>query len=220
MNVHNAPVSDVLNICFQYESLSYTISDGRIVVKPAQSGVPDVGSDLPPPIAIHGQVTDSLGNPLVGASISVKGSKGGVSTDGDGNFVLNGVDDHAVLIISFTGYENKQYTLSGQSDIKVFLSRSNNILGEIVVTALGIRRSEKSLSYSAQIVHGEELTRVKTDNLMNAVNGKVAGITISPSASGIGGSVKVLLHAEVSQPHRKWPFIRHRRGADHQFFQL
>src|SRR6202020_1785110 len=90
-------------------------------------------------------------------------------------------------------------------ELAIELASNNKNLNEVVVTALGIKRSEKSLTYSTQQIGGAELTTAKTDNLMNSLNGKVAGVTISPSASGVGGSVKVILRGSRSASGNNQP---------------
>jgi TonB-linked SusC/RagA family outer membrane protein len=146
---------------------------------------------------ITGTVKDSTGQVLVGVNVAVKGTQTGTQTNIDGKFTLN-ANTGDVLVFSYIGYASKEVTVGTSTAINVVLSSSARGLNEVVVTALGIKRSEKSLTYATQSVGGTELTTVKSDNLMNAVNGKVAGVTITPSASGVGGSAKVLLRGNRS----------------------
>lgn len=147
--------------------------------------------------AIHGTVRDSSGTTLVGVTVAVKGTPNGTQTDAQGQFTLN-VKPGDVLVFSYIGYTSKEVTVGAETTLNVTLSSSVHELQQVVVTAFGIRRSEKSLTYSTQQVSGDELTRAKSDNLVNNLTGKVAGLTVAPSASGVGGSSKVILRGNKS----------------------
>jgi TonB-linked SusC/RagA family outer membrane protein len=145
---------------------------------------------------IKGTVKDASGLPLVGVSVQVKGTKISTQTDANGNFaILANVGD--VLIFSYIGFARQEANVTS-TVVSITLQEDSKQLGEVVVTALGIKKSEKTITYATQQVSGSELTRVKTDNLMNSLNGKVSGVTISPSASGVGGSAKVILRGNKS----------------------
>jgi TonB-linked SusC/RagA family outer membrane protein len=141
---------------------------------------------------VSGTVKDETGAALPGVSVSIKGTNTGTQTDVNGHFRLN-ASPGDVLVFSYVGYNVKEVTVGSRTDYEVSLVPNGKNLNEVVVTALGVKRSEKSLVYANQVVGGDELTTVKNDNLMNSLNGKVAGVDISPSTSGVGGSVKVIL---------------------------
>ncbi|MDF2431420.1 MAG: hypothetical protein JWP44_1051 [Mucilaginibacter sp.] len=143
-------------------------------------------------IPVKGIVKDSTGAALVGVSVSVKGTSTGTQTDVNGAFSLN-ANPGDVLVFTYIGYVKKQVTIINSNTLTVVLSSDAHSLTEVVVTALGVKRSEKSLVYANQVVSGSELNNIKSDNLMNSLNGKIAGVDISPSTSGVGGSVKVIL---------------------------
>ncbi|WP_183578356.1 SusC/RagA family TonB-linked outer membrane protein [Mucilaginibacter sp. X5P1] len=147
--------------------------------------------------SIKGVVKDETGATLPGVSVVIKGSTKGTQTDANGNFTL-AANKGDVLVFSYVGYAAKEVTLSGAPVITVTLTSSASQLDVVVVTALGIKRSQKSLTYAQQQISGSQLNDVKTDNLMNSLNGKVAGLAIQPSASGVGGSAKVLLRGSRS----------------------
>lgn len=143
---------------------------------------------------IRGTVTDENGNPLANASVVVKGTNQGVTTNSNGDFSINVPDGGAVLVISFTGYETREVSVSSnQTSVSVSLSPSSGALSEVVVTALGITRAEKSLTYAAQVVGSSDLDIAKETNLVNSLEGKVSGVVINRSATGPGGSSKVVL---------------------------
>lgn len=146
---------------------------------------------------IKGTVRDNTGTTLIGVSVRVKGTTSGTQTDANGQFTIN-CNTGDVLIFSYIGYASQEVTVGAAESINITLAPSNDQLQQVVVTALGIRRSEKSLTYSSQQIGGDELTRAKSDNLVDNLSGKVAGLTISPSASGVGGSAKVILRGSKS----------------------
>ena len=146
---------------------------------------------------IKGVVRDETGQPLAGVTITVKGSSLAVRTDAEGRFSINAKTGD-VLLFSYVGLNTKEVTLTGLTDLSVELAANGKNLNTVIVTALGIKRSEKSLTYSTQQIGGNELLTAKTDNLMNSLSGKIAGVDIAPSASGIGGSTKVILRGNRS----------------------
>jgi len=153
---------------------------------------------------IKGTVKDSKGEPLAGVSVSIKGTTKGTQTDVNGNFTLQAnIGD--VLVFTYVGFVKTEVAVNSTNPISVILADDSKQLTEVVVTALGVKRSEKSLVYANQVVGGNELNSVKTDNLMNSLNGKVAGVDISPSSSGVGGSVKVILRGSKSASGNNQP---------------
>ena len=135
--------------------------------------------------------------PIIGASVLIKGSSKGVTTDFDGNFQITVPADANTLVVSYIGMRTQEVAVTGNF-IQVALQNESKVLDEVVVTALGIQKKEKSLTYSTQIVRGDELTRVKDPNMMNALAGKTAGVQINKSAGGLGGSAKVIIRGNRS----------------------
>jgi len=155
--------------------------------------------------AIKGTVKDASGQPLIGVNIQVKGTSRGTQTDANGAFTVQ-ASAGEVLVVSYIGFAKKEVTVAGPAvALNIVLSEDSKTLGEVVVTALGIKKSEKSITYASQQIGGGELTRVKSDNLMNSLNGKISGVTISPSASGVGGSAKVILRGNKSAAGNNQP---------------
>ena len=146
---------------------------------------------------VTGRVVDSAGEPLIGATIMVEGTKEGAVTDIDGNFTIN-TTSKAKLVISYVGYTTQTVLVGDKTTIDVTLKEVANTMNEVVVTALGIKRAEKALSYNVQSVGSNELTRNKDANFVNSLNGKVAGVNISKSASGVGGATRVIMRGAKS----------------------
>ena len=146
---------------------------------------------------VTGRVVDSAGEPLIGATIMVEGTKEGAVTDIDGNFTIN-TTSKAKLVISYVGYTTQTILVGDKTTIDVTLKEVANTMNEVVVTALGIKRAEKALSYNVQSVGSNELTRNKDANFVNSLNGKVTGVSISKSASGVGGATRVIMRGAKS----------------------
>ncbi len=139
----------------------------------------------------------SDGVPLPGVNIIVKGTTNGVQTDFDGNYAID-ASAGDVLVFSYLGMVNKEVTIGSDTIINVQLEEDTEQLEDVVVTALGIKKSRKSLTYAAQDIKSDELQRVKQTNPINSLSGKVAGVNITRSSSGAGGSVKVTLRGNNS----------------------
>ena len=143
-----------------------------------------------------GVVNDNVG-PVIGAGVVVSGTTNGAITDENGSFTLSNVPMGATLVVSCIGYETVEVVFNGQP-ISVLLREDTLLLDEVVVTALGISREKKSLGYAVQDVKAEELTRGGGVTLTDALTGKVAGLMINNSATGAGGSTRVVLRGNSS----------------------
>lgn len=147
---------------------------------------------------ISGRVTDTGSNsPIPGVNVSLQGTTTGSITDVEGNYAI-AASTGSVLVFSFVGMEPQSVTVGTGDVINVQLNESSNMLEGIVVTALGIKREEKTLTYATQTVGGDELTRTRDPNVMNSLAGKAAGIEIKRNSSGAGGSTKVVLRGNKS----------------------
>jgi TonB-linked SusC/RagA family outer membrane protein len=155
--------------------------------------------------SVSGTVTDDQGIPLPGATVLVKGTASGAVTDFDGNYTIE-VAIGQTIVISFVGYETEEITVSNNSTFDVTLQPSN-ALDEVVVTALGITREKKALAYSVTQVDGSKFVESRTANLGNALTGKVAGVNITPPASGAGGSTRITIRGGSSLGGNDQPLV-------------
>lgn len=150
---------------------------------------------------VSGKVTDEGGIPLPGVTVVVKATTRGMATDMDGKYSIQ-VKEGATIEFSSVGFisQSKKIPTGGGKTftLNIILKEETQQLGEVVVTALGIKRQEKALSYNVQQVKAEELTKVKDANFVNNLNGKVAGVNIQRSASGVGGATKVIMRGAKS----------------------
>ncbi|MDD4191659.1 MAG: SusC/RagA family TonB-linked outer membrane protein [Mangrovibacterium sp.] len=149
------------------------------------------------PLRITGTVTSATDKgPLPGVSIVVKGTPTGTITNPDGKYSIE-VAGNATLVFSFVGFTNQEVQVQGRNTIDIVMEESLEALDEVVVTALGIRRDEKSLGFSVGKVGGDDVTRVAQENLLNSMSGKVSGVTIS-STGGTGSSVNMVIRGASS----------------------
>ncbi len=157
-------------------------------------------------LTVTGTVVDSYEEPLIGVSVLVKGSGTGMSTNIDGEFSIKAaVGD--ILQFSYIGFTPQEVKVNGPGPYNIVLKEDTQVLDEVVVTAMGINRKESSLTYATQQVKGEDLMKVQDANFVNALNGKVAGVSISQSAGGAGGTSKILLRGNKSVMGNNSPLI-------------
>lgn len=138
-----------------------------------------------------GTIVDSTGEPVIGASILVKGTTQGTITDFDGNFAIPNVSKGATLVISFVGYKSQEVVWNGQA-LNITLEDDSALLDEVVVTALGMKREKKALGYAVTELKGDQLN-TNVVNPVSALQGKVAGVEIGQSDGGLFGSNKILI---------------------------
>src|SRR5699024_9949888 len=129
---------------------------------------------LPENIDVSGTVSDEEGNPLIGVNIQVKGTTKGTSTDFDGNFTLEDVDENAVLVISYIGYQTQEVEVSGKSNLSITLTSDSQLLDEVVVVGYGTRERGQ-LTGSVSSIQGEDLQRSPSVNLASSLQGLLPG---------------------------------------------
>lgn len=170
---------------------------------PAQTVAQNVQQDAD----CKGVVIDATGEPVIGASVVVKGKTGaGTVTDIDGNFTLKNVKKGETLRITSLGMTPVEVVYNG-SNVKVTLKDDSKALDEVVVTALGIKRERKSLGYAIQDVKGDAILNSHENNVANALTGKIAGVQITRSSNGPGGSSKIQLRGNNSVTGLNQPLI-------------
>ena len=148
-------------------------------------------------VVVKGVVCDAQGEAIVGVNIIEKGTMNGVTTDRRGKFSLE-VDLYGTLIVSFVGYRTRIIPVEGRTDFVITLEHDYILLDDVIVTALGLQKKESALSYAAIQVDKDELVRVKNPNMIVALMGKVAGMQVNRSSSGMGGAVKVVMRGNRS----------------------
>lgn len=148
-------------------------------------------------IKITGTVVDNTGEPAIGATVRVKNGQHGVVTDIDGKFTID-VPKGSTLVVSYIGTQTQEVQVGNTHDLHITMQPTARQIDEVVVTALGIKRSEKALSYNVQKVGSDQLTNVKNVNFVNSLNGAVAGVNINASTAGVGGPTRVVMRGTKS----------------------
>jgi len=180
--VKGKSVDQLLQQVLLPRNLSYKIINNKIYIQQSKR--------------VEGRVTDGKGEPLVGALIREKGTQNETASDGNGKFALKLVSAGAVLEIRLMGYTSKEIVAKEQ--LLIVLNEESSNLSEVVVTALGIRREEKSLGYAVGTVKGEEVNTVKEINVANALAAKIPGVSIVSTSPDPGASVLVTIRGQSS----------------------
>ncbi|AXE21558.1 SusC/RagA family TonB-linked outer membrane protein [Runella rosea] len=156
---------------------------------------------------VKGKVTDEKGAGLPGVSVLIKGTQRGTTTNAEGAFQLEVPETSSILVFSYVGYESKEIAVGNQTNITVSLAPESKSLGEVVVTALGIKKQAKSIGYATATVGTEEMTVNRTANFMNALQGKMAGVNITSLGSGPAGTSKIRIRGQSSFGGNNSPLI-------------
>jgi len=184
----NKNLENVLSQIFSGTDVDFVVK-GRTIV---------LTNQLAQPIKVSGVVTDKDGLPLPGVTVIEKGTTNGIITDFEGKYSLNDISGDAVLVFSFVGMKPQEIAVNNRKEIDVIMKDESVDIEEVVVTALGIEKEAKTLTYNVQEIKAKEIVGVKDASFMNSLSGKVAGVNINASSSGIGGGVKVVMRGAKS----------------------
>lgn len=193
LSLHNVPLTTALDALFRGTDIKYMFKEGHIVLvrKPA------VARSVAAPVGVRGTVKDAAGLPLIGATVIIKGTTVGAAAGVDGGFDLPQAKPGDQLEVSLIGYVKQTIPVT-TGTIDVVMHEDSKELDAVVVTALGIKKEEKALTYNVQEVSGNIANKVKDASFVNTLTGKIAGIQINNSASGIGGSTRVIMRGTKS----------------------
>jgi TonB-linked SusC/RagA family outer membrane protein len=195
ISVDGATIEEVMEKALKGTDVSYKIMNNYIIITQHKEASPPISQQ---PKDINGKVKDSSGMPVPGVSVFVKGTTNGTITNMDGDFSLTISGSADTLVFSFIGMKTQEYPVNSQNYFDIVMEDETIGLNEVVVTALGIEKEAKSLSYNVQKMKAQEIIGVKDANFMNSLSGKVAGVAINASSSGIGGGVKVVMRGAKS----------------------
>ncbi|WP_428330268.1 SusC/RagA family TonB-linked outer membrane protein [Mucilaginibacter sp.] len=206
LHIKDAPLAEVIQELQDKTQLQYKMVGNYIGVASHLNEIPQLTADpikSNNAIKITGTVRDASGQLLIGVSVMLKGSNGGTQTNVNGQFTVDAnIGD--VLVFSYIGYLKKEVTITSPQ-ISVLLNEDSKQLSEVVVTALGIKKERKALGYSVSEIKGESLTQAREPNVMNSLEGKVAGLNVNPTAGGPGSSSNVIIRGVSSLTQTNQP---------------
>lgn len=192
VNVEDENVFTILDRILSNSDIQYKVIDKDVILTVGNSTQQMEKT-------VTGTVADAQGEPIPGANIVVKGTTNGVTSDIDGKFVIQ-VPDNSTLLVSFIGYKTFETPVDNRNHIDVTLASTIEELDEIVVTALGIRREKKALGYAMQEIKTDKMSEIPSESVANMLQGKIAGVQISQSATGIGGSTRIVYVVQPLSP--------------------
>jgi len=206
IDVEQEKIEEILSQLFAETNVSYLVMDRQIVLTTAKT---ETNSEQPAKSSISGKVTDVSGLPLPGVSIVIKGTTNGTVSNADGNYSLANIPADATLVFSFVGMKTKEIAATGKSLINISMEEMTLGVEEVVVTALGIEKNKRTLSYATQQVGMESVTTVKDISLGNALAGKLAGVSVSTGsgAGGVGSGSRIIIRGERSIDGNNTPLI-------------
>lgn len=191
LNLKNIDLEKALSIILKGTGFTYGIKRNYINIIPQ----PKTGAVVIKQVT--GRVVDEKNEPLIGVNIRVEGTDDGTVTDLEGKYVIK-ASIGSILSFTYIGYISSYVKIADKNVYNIQMSANVEALNEVVVTALGIKREQKALSYNVQQVKSDQLTNVKDANFINSLNGKVAGVNINSSSSGVGGASKVVMRGTKS----------------------
>lgn len=198
LKVKDASLKQVLDVLLKNKDVTYKIEENIIYLSEKGSSDSNQQKQIGKERTVTGQVLDASGEPLIGVNIKIKGTADGAITDIDGNYKVMTKSINPIIVYSYIGYKTQEVPLKEQASVNVTLMDDAQMVDEVVVTALGIKRSEKALSYNVSQIKSEEITQNKDVNFINSLNGKVPGLTINSSSGGVGSASKVVIRGQKS----------------------
>lgn len=204
LHVEAQPIGSALQTIFKGTNTAYIIADEDREIhltkrQPAKEPEVMAEDKTIALFKVAGTITDAgNGQALPGASVMEEGTANGTQSDADGKFALTVSSENAVLVISFIGFVTQRVSVENRANIDVLLEEESTSLDEVVVTALGVKQEKKSLGYASQSIEGDALVQSKEANMVNGLSGKIAGVTVTNSPSGIGGSSLITIRGTSS----------------------
>lgn len=208
INVRDKSLEETLDILFEHSDVNYKIA-GKHVWLSVKKEKLDEREQIRQKKRVSGTITDSNGDPVIGANVVEIGEPtNGTITDMNGNFSIE-TNANAILKISYIGYVEQEVKTSAQKTLRIVLNEDTKFLEEVVVTALGIERNKKTLSYSSQQVDVMGLSKIKDVSLGNSLSGKIAGVTIlsSTGSAGVTGDPRIIIRGNRSIHGNNQPLI-------------
>ena len=193
LSVSNENIRTTLDKLFQGTNVTYSIDDKSIILSTRQK------AQTPKSHELVGRILDKKGQPVIGATVMISGSMQGTTSGIDGTFSFPYTDALAqsTLDISFIGYRSLSIPVNNRTMLDITLEEDDQQIEAVVVTALGIKRSERAVSYNVQNLT-DDVFKTRDANMVNSLSGRIAGVTVNASAAGVGGETKVVMRGSKS----------------------
>jgi len=191
LQLTNVSLQRALEECLKGKNLAYEIQEKTIVIKKSDALSAETKNNLPPPIDVHGRITNESNEPLEGVNITVKGSKSGTVTDVDGAFTLRNVDGNATIIISFVGYEQQYIRIANHTALVIKLRQGAESLKDVVVSKGYYDSKQEYNTGNVYKVEGKDLQKQPVTDPLLALEGRVPGLSIQ-QVSGVPGAYSVI----------------------------
>ena len=193
LSVSNENIRTTLDKLFQGTNVTYSIDDKSIILSTRQK------AQTPKSHELVGRILDKKGQPVIGATVMISGSMQGTTSGIDGTFSFPYSDALAqsTLDISFIGYRSLSIPVNNRTMLDITLEEDDQQIEAVVVTALGIKRSERAVSYNVQNLT-DDVFKTRDANMVNSLSGRIAGVTVNASAAGVGGETKVVMRGSKS----------------------
>ncbi|MCX6327600.1 MAG: TonB-dependent receptor plug domain-containing protein [Bacteroidia bacterium] len=204
LSLPNSPLSEVIGQLEKQSDYLFVLKYDQSILNNKNDRLKE---GLQQPITVKGKVRDEDGEPIPGVTVIIKGITTGSITDSDGNFKIEAPDNNVEIVFSFIGYQTQSIPINGRSEINIVLVESVELLNEVVVTAMNINRTKQSLGYSITAVSGAEVGQAKETSMINSLKGKVAGLSISQTAGGVGGSSRIVIRGISSLSSSNTPLF-------------
>lgn len=187
-------IMDVICLCALLSFVTgFSLSSNNLLLKVKEiEYMSTVGLAIDEQNTIVGKVTDENGQSLPGVNIVIKGTSTGTQTNFDGNYTINAKKGD-ILIFSYLGFKTEEITVATSNTINIILKEDTETLDQVIITALGEKRSVKSIGYAATNIKSQEISETTENNVINALSGKVAGLDITSSSGGVGSSSRIIL---------------------------
>lgn len=198
IKVKNAPLDEVLTLCFKDQPLQYTITNKIIIVNAkSESNAVETPAALPPPIEVNGSIKDEQGNPLADASVKLKGSSRGTTADGKGNFNLQVPDAGSTLVISFIGYETREVVVRDAGFLNIVLKLEDIRTDAAIVIGYGSQK-KSDLTGALSSVTAKDFEHQPVTRLDQALQGRAAGVQVTSASGSPGGDVRIRIRGANS----------------------
>lgn len=203
IDVKNGSLQTVLDAALKGKGITYKIEDNIVYL--SAPGEAQTSHQTGQERTITGTVTDATGEALIGVNVQVKGNPtAGTITDFEGNYSLS-VPDNSEIVFSYIGYRSETLKPDGKHVLNITMQEDTQTIGEVVVTALGIKREKKMLGYAVQELKSDELNKTGDPSVTGALQGKVAGLQMSTAGTGLGGSTKITIRGNSSLSDNNQP---------------